>query len=152
VAVLTIEPEPYDSPRAQLLIQRVQQEYVDRYGGPDATPVESQQFSPPSGLFLLGCVDGEPVACGAFRVMASGPAEFKRMYVDPRFRRQGHGRRLLAALEDAARRAGCHDAWLETGTRQPEAMALYAAAGYRPIAPFGHYAGAPESRCYGKAL
>ena len=39
---------------------------------------------------------------------------------------------------------------LETGTAQPEAMALYESAGYTPIASFGHYRESPENRCYGR--
>jgi hypothetical protein len=41
---------------------------------------------------------------------------------------------------------------METGTAQPEAMALYVAAGYEPIEPFGHYRESPRNRCYGRRL
>ena len=41
---------------------------------------------------------------------------------------------------------------LETGIRQPEAMALYAGAGYREIEGFGDYAGHPASRCFEREL
>ena len=41
---------------------------------------------------------------------------------------------------------------LETGIRQPEAMALYASAGYREIEGFGDYAGHPASRCFERRL
>jgi hypothetical protein len=41
---------------------------------------------------------------------------------------------------------------LETGPRQPEALALYAQAGYAPIPAFGHYADRPAAHFLGKRL
>ena len=41
---------------------------------------------------------------------------------------------------------------LETGTRQPEAIGLYVAAGYAPMAPFGTYRDAEGGRYYSKSL
>ena len=41
---------------------------------------------------------------------------------------------------------------LETGTEQPEAIALYEREGYRPTEGFGHYADEPGSRYYAKDL
>ena len=50
--------------------------------------------------------DGKPVAGGGVKRDDDGVAEIKRMYVVPEARRQGLGRRLLEALEDAARELG----------------------------------------------
>jgi GNAT superfamily N-acetyltransferase len=58
------------------------------------------------------------------------------MYVAPDFRSRGVGRRLLAAVEDTARRRGYSRAVLDTGARQPHARSLYESAGYLPVAPF----------------
>ena len=52
---------------------------------------------------------------------------------------------MLAALEDEARGRGWTTLRLETGPRQPEAIALYTGAGYRPIEAFGVYAGDPDA-------
>ena len=41
---------------------------------------------------------------------------------------------------------------LETGLAQPEAIALYASAGYLPIQGFGHYKDAPLSRSFARDL
>ena len=41
---------------------------------------------------------------------------------------------------------------LETGIRQPEAIALYLATGYTPIDAFGEFADSPLSRCFGKPV
>jgi hypothetical protein len=41
---------------------------------------------------------------------------------------------------------------LETGTKQPEALALYESAGYVPVPDFSIHAHSPMSRCLGKDL
>jgi GNAT superfamily N-acetyltransferase len=69
-----------------------------------------------------------------------GVAEIKRMYVVPAARGRGLSKLVLAGLEAAARDRGWTTLRLETGPRQPEAVALYEGAGYRPIAAFGPYA------------
>jgi GNAT superfamily N-acetyltransferase len=51
-------------------------------------------------------------------------------------RGQGLAGRLLAALEDEARRIGYRIARLDTGAHQAHAQRLYEAAGYRPIDNF----------------
>ena len=142
----------YDDELAATLIGEVQQEYVTRYGGRDETPIDGDEFAPPDGAFVVALVDGEPIGCGGLRRHDDDVVEIKRMFVRAGHRRRGHARRLLAALEDRARAMGYRRVVLETGTAQPEAMALYAAEGYTPIPGFGHYRDAPGNRCYGKDL
>ena len=74
------------------------------------------------------------------------------MYVSPTVRRRGLARLLLAALEDSARELGVEVLALETGTMQPEAIALYEAQRYRPTIRFGHYADSELSRYFAKRL
>jgi GNAT superfamily N-acetyltransferase len=97
-------------------------------------------------------VDGVPAGCGGWRVHAPGVAELKRMYVEPAFRRQGLARRLLAALESTAAAAGHRHLLLNSGGRQPEALALYARAGYTPVPGYGIYAESPDAVFLGKRL
>lgn len=149
---LRIVAEPYDGPVGAILIPRVQQEYVARYGGPDETPVDPAEFTGSRGRFLVGYLHDVPIGCGGIRWVTDGAAEIKRMYVAPEVRGLGIARALLAALEDEARAAGSEQVRLETGSLQPEAMALYASSGYTPIPPYGHYRCAPESRCFAKTL
>ena len=140
--MLRIETLRYDAPDATALIEEVQQEYVIRYGGPDGTPVDPAEFTPPGGLFLVGYVDAEGVACGGWRSHGTD-AELKRMYVRRSARRGGLARELLAELERTAAAAGHHRMILETGSKQPEAVALYRSAGYADVPAFGYYADAP---------
>lgn len=58
------------------------------------------------------------------------------MYVIPGARGQGVARRLLHALEDAARGLGYSVSRLDTGPRQPHAQKLYEREGYLPISNF----------------
>ncbi len=150
---------PISHPDALRLVEEVQAEYVARYGGIDATPLDAAVFEPPSGEFFVAYRDDEPVATGAWRrrddVEAFGTrrtAEVKRMYVVPGARGTGLARRLLARLEESAAAAGAEAMVLETGTAQPEAMALYESSGYARIENFGHYRWSPQNRCYGKPL
>lgn len=85
------------------------------------------------GAILLGDDQGVPVA------------ELKRMWVAPSIRGAGLGRRLLRALEIAARQEGAAVLRLETGVRQPEALSLYREAGYTECGPFGSYVADPLS-------
>lgn len=147
-----LRPLPYDHPVARYLVERVQQEYVVRYGGRDAAVVDPADFEPPAGLFLVAEVDGVPAACGAWRLLPSGDVEIKRVYVEPAFRRRGLARRMMAALEDSAAAAGHRAVVLNTGQQQPEALALYDRLGYRPVPGYGVYACAPDAVFLGREL
>jgi GNAT superfamily N-acetyltransferase len=154
VPVPELKSEPFDGPSARALIDLVQQEYVERYGGPDDTVLDAAEFAAPNGGFVVLYLDGEPVACGGWRTLRDWPgsAEIKRMFVVPAYRRRGLARFVLVALEDAARAAGLTEMWLETGLRQPEALELYRSEGYQPIDGYGHYRDAPLARPMGKKL
>jgi GNAT superfamily N-acetyltransferase len=146
-----IEQVGYDHPDAAKLIAEVQQEYVRRYGNVDGTPVDPAEFGPPKGLFLVGYDADQPVACGGWRAHGSD-AELKRMYVSQAARGRGFARTILAELESRALERGYDRLILETGSKQPEAIALYRSAGYTDIPAFGHYACAPLAIFLGKAL
>jgi len=146
----------YADPVAYELVERVQQEYVRRYGGRDEAAVDPAEFEPPVGSFLVAAVDGVPAGCGGWRVhgygAAPGSVEVKRVYVEPAFRRRGLAQLLMAALEDDAAAAGHRAVVLNSGDRQPEALAMYAALGYAPVPGYGRYAGMPGAVFLGKEI
>jgi len=152
VTDIDLRDEPYDAPVAASLVDAVQQEYVERYGGPDDSPVQPDEFAPPHGRFLVGYVGTTPVAMGGLRRIDATTVEIKRMYVVPDHRGRGHSRTVLACLEELARSLGATRVVLETGLKQPEAMRLYETSGYERIEGFGHYCGQELSVSYGKAL
>jgi GNAT superfamily N-acetyltransferase len=94
------------------------------------------ELGPPHGAFLVGYEDDEPICCGGVRRLDERHCELKRMYVVPRARRRGVARRLLGALEHAARELGYPVARLVTGPRQPAAQRLYESEGYSAIGNF----------------
>jgi GNAT superfamily N-acetyltransferase len=141
-----------DEPDVGTLIELVQGEYVLRYGGRDKAPIDATEFLPPEGLFLVARVDGAPAGCGGWRALGDGRAEIKRMFTVAEHRNRGVARAVLAELERTAAAAGIEQLVLETGTVQPEAIALYESSGYRPIEGFGYYAGRPLSRSFGKRV
>ena len=151
-AVARLRAVAYDDPVARELVARVQQEYTARYGGPDGAVVDACEFVPPAGLFLVAEVDGTPAGCGAWRAHAPGVAEVKRVYVEPSCRRRGLAQVLVGALESSAARAGHRSVVLNSGERQPEALALYRGAGYVPVPGYGIYADAPGAVFLGKDL
>lgn len=142
----------YTDPVVRALEDELQQEYVERYGADDETPIEPDQFSPPAGLFLVGFVGNEPVVSGGFRRHDDESAEIKRMFTVHDHRGGGNARRLLGELEQRALAAGYARAVLETGTQQPEAIALYESSGYEAADPFGIYAENDGSRFFAKKL
>ncbi|WP_406170207.1 GNAT family N-acetyltransferase [Streptomyces sp. NBC_00996] len=158
---MNIRSVAFDHPDAVKLNDQVQAEYAERYGDEgDATPLDPSMFAPPLGLYLIAYDERDrPVATGGWRAQgendegySDGDAELKRMYVIPEARGFGLARRILAALESDARAAGRTRMVLETGSKQPEAVALYASSDYEPCAKFGHYRFHELSLCYAKAL
>ncbi len=159
---MEIRTTGYGHPDAEKLSAEVQQEYVRRYGDADATLMHPDHFDPPGGLFVVAYLDEEPVACGGWRAkdakdgdgvgLLDGDAELKRMYVVPAARGRGLARAVLHHLEATAAQAGRTRLVLESGTEQPEALALYASEGYEPVTKFGIYRDHPQSVCMGKVL
>ena len=97
--------------------------------------------------------DEVPIGCGCFRPMKDKHViEIKRMYVVPSFRSQGVGKMILQKLEQWAREEKFVLAKLETGIRQPEAIAAYEKSDYLRIPNFEPYVDVKESICMMKQL
>jgi len=141
-----------DHPQVRDLESAHLAEMIARYGGGGPGPVHGHEFEPPDGCFVLASIGPTAVGCGGFRRLRSGVAEIKRMFVDDAARGGGIGRRMLVFLEERARAAGYRESWLETGTEQPEAIGLYASAGYQPIDPYGEFKDEARSRCFARTL
>jgi len=99
-------------------------------------PADEAELVPPAGLLLVAALHGEPAGCGAVRFHGDESAHIKRMWVAPRARGLGLGRRLLAELESRAAARGVTTLRLETNRALAEAVALYRSAGYREVAAF----------------
>lgn len=85
---------------------------------------------------LLVMVDGEPAGCVALREMEKDKhaCEMKRLWVDPRFRGFGIGRRLMEQVISHAEQMGFQAIYLDTvPAAMPEANRLYTAMGFIPV-------------------
>jgi GNAT superfamily N-acetyltransferase len=154
VAAVSIERADLRSPRALALVQALDAELLSRYPEPgtDHFALDAEEVAPGRGAFLIASRAGEAVGCGALRRVEPGVGEIKRMYVCPAARGAGVGLAVLAALEAEARALGLARLLLETGVRQPDAVALYARAGFVPAGAFGAYEDHPLSVFMGKDL
>ena len=140
---------------SRALIDSLNAELAGVYPEPGATHfgLDPAEVRDGRGAFLVIYQEGNPVGCGAVRLLDPETAELKRMYVSPALRGRGLGRRLVAALETEARALRVRRLVLETGIRQSAALALYRGTGFQPIPLYGEYLRSPEtSICLGKVL
>ena len=147
----SIEVEHFDSPDAQRL-RAAQRLEIDRAHGGDTEPGEKPTAESIAVFFVARDESGTPLGCGGLRIVDDGIAEIKRMYVRPESRGSGVASALLRRLEEAALDLGSPALVLETGTAQQRAVGFYQREGFRRIANFGPYVGAPLSVCYSKVL
>lgn len=143
---LTVAAAPVDDPVLARLTAAQETEVMARYGVTDAGPGLTT-----AATCLLAHLDGRPVGCVAVEPHGQ-TGEVKRMYVDPVARGHGVGRRLLEAAEQTAAELGCTSLRLETGTKQPEALALYESAGWTRIPRYGYFRNDPTTICLEKLL
>jgi GNAT superfamily N-acetyltransferase len=156
VASIEIRVTGYDDPVSRALVAEALTDLGVRYDSStgDDTPVDPGEFTPPGGRFLLAWADGMPAGCGGWRTLAGDDtvAEIKRMYTAPAWRGRGVATAVLQAIEETARDAGKKRLVLETGQRQPEAIALYTKLGYERIPNFGYYRDYPDCVSFGRVL
>ena len=93
-----------------------------------------------------------PVGCGAIKEFSADAMEVKRMFVNPIARKLGVATKVLGELEKWAKELGYKSCILETGKKQPEAIALYEKNGYLSIPNYGQYDGIENSLCFEKKL
>lgn len=138
--LVRVEPEDPRSDAARFCLEsyfaeideRFEMGY-DRVGGIVLAP---EDMEAPLGLLLVARLDGEPVGCGVLWYHGPEVADAKRMWVAPRARGIGLGRRILAELEAHAHAQGVTTLRLETNRVLKEAISLYRAAGFEEVEPF----------------
>jgi len=138
---------------ARRLIEALNAELSASYPEEGATHLRLglDEVAPGRGAFLVATVAGRPAGCGALRRLTvpglNDAVELKRMFALPALRGQGVGFGILSALEREAAALGARRMVLETGPRQPEALALYRRHGFVEVARFGEYVASPLSLC-----
>jgi GNAT superfamily N-acetyltransferase len=96
--------------------------------------------------------NGKPVSCGAIKEYSNDTMEIKRMYTLPESRGRGIAVKVLSDLENWTKELSFKKCILETGKKQPEAIALYKKNGYKLIPNYGQYAEVENSLCFKKEL
>jgi putative acetyltransferase len=145
-AELVIRPERPDQPEVLALLDALDTYLASLYAPEDNHILGVDQLLADDVQFLVARRGGVAVGCGAARRLPAEAAtggqaygEIKRMFVAPAQRGQRIAEALLAQLEAGLRSAGIHQALLETGRDQSEALRLYRRAGYSVRGPFGGY-------------
>lgn len=136
---LKLEPASRDDPEVLALFDA----FIRESDGPLGIDLEAEiaagpppELAGPDGTLLLVRVEGRPAGLGGIRHLNTKVAEVKSMYLSPAHRGKGLARRLLAELEEIARRRGCQAVRLDTSDYLTGALALYRAAGYREVPPY----------------
>jgi GNAT superfamily N-acetyltransferase len=117
--------------------------FVERVFGHQSLATEladlSVAYAAPNGQTLLAIQGGEVCGGGAYRRLPDGTCEMKRLFVHDRFKGQGIGRRLCAALIEAARADGFELMRLDTGNLLTEAIRMYESFGFVAAPPHHAY-------------
>lgn len=143
--MITLRPVSARDAQVQQLL-RALDDYMQSLYPPESNHLDSVEVLAQDNVHFLGAyADGVLVGCGAAKIMPGGYGELKRLYVVPRARGAGVGRRIIVALEAFLREMGIPLARLETGIHQLEILALCRHLGYVEIGPFGDYAPDPLS-------
>lgn len=101
---------------------------------------------------IVAYQDEMAVGCGAIKQFDQNAMEVKRMYVPPKHRGSGIATKILSELEQWAADLGYAKCILETGRKQPEAIALYTKCGYIITPNYGQYTGIDNSVCFEKSV
>ena len=147
---VAIAQEPADQPDVYALLRQSDTYFASLYPAESNHLVDIVALTEPNVRFVVARRAGVAVGCGALVLGANWEAELKRMFVIPEARGLKLGSRVLDALEAAAKAEGVRVLRLETGVRQPEALALYRRHGYTERGPFGTYRPDPLSTFFEK--
>jgi GNAT superfamily N-acetyltransferase len=133
---LVIEPADAASAESIALVDAYLAEINAGFGHvPDERdPNKPADFTPPKGSFLVVRDErGAAIGCAAVRLLDPETAEVKRMWLDTPIRGRGMGRRLLAAIEQAAIDLGATRAVLDTHESLTSAVSLYERSGWTRV-------------------
>jgi putative acetyltransferase len=96
----------------------------------------NSKYSLPNGVFWVVENAGQLVGGVGFKHLDSTTAEAKRLYVQPAFRGQQLGDKLMQMVIDTTRRLGYQRLVLDTVPQTAASHGLYLRLGFAPTAPY----------------
>lgn len=93
----------------------------------------SEYYGERDGAFWVALIDAKVIGMFGLEQSGLGEAELRRMYVDPDWRRNGIGKKLLQFAEEQCRANNIHRLNLSTSETQPEALSLYRSSGFELV-------------------
>lgn len=137
--------------RFTVLVEKLNRELAERDGADHSFYSQFNDLDDDAACLVL-VKEQTPLAIGVFRMVDTGLAEVKRMYVEPAYRGYGLAQQILKELELWGQEKGVTTFRLETGKRQPEAIRFYSKQGYSVIPNYQPYEGVENSVCFEKVL
>jgi GNAT superfamily N-acetyltransferase len=136
--VVSFRAASVDDPDAHTLIAEYFDMRAETFPTGDYSPVfpKAENFTPPTGVFLIVVEDGEDVGCGGVKRLTPDRYEIKHLWIQPRTQGRGFGRALLTELENRARAFGATEVVLDTNASLVAAGSMYRSGGYEEIAPY----------------
>jgi GNAT superfamily N-acetyltransferase len=135
-----------------MLFSELDNELLNLYPVSSLHPVDISKVNEEDQIFLVAYATNKAAGCGGMKEYDKNTGELKRIYVRKEFRGKGIARGICEKLEKIASRREYKQIILETGTKQPESMALYRKLGYHEIPKFGEYVNDPFSVCFKKMI
>ncbi|HKG73108.1 MAG TPA: GNAT family N-acetyltransferase [Aestuariivirgaceae bacterium] len=136
-AVVITREDPRQ-PEVQRLIRELDAMFGALYPAESNHLLDIETLAGEDTRFFVVRLKGEALGCGALWLHRQY-GEVKRVYVRPEARGHKIGHLIMRRLEEEARILALPLLRLETGIHQPEALGLFAAAGFAPCGAFGDY-------------
>lgn len=127
-------------PGDETAFRELNEEWITRYFRMEAKDEEAlydphSHILRPGGRIFFAVVDGVCVGCCALVRCGDGDFEVAKMAVTAACQGSGIGRKLLAAVIEAARLSGVRRLHLETNHILTPAIRLYESLGFRHVTP-----------------
>ncbi len=140
-----------DNPDFQTLVKELDKDLAIRDGEDHSFFAQFNKITAIKHV-VLAYEHEQAVGCGAIKAYNADTMEVKRMFVPLEKRSKGIASAILKELEGWAKELGYKTCILETGQKQPEAIALYQKNNYGIIQNYGPYTGVESSVCFEKQL
>lgn len=134
------QEEPSTSAGPLSIIWCAIDELERRYGSSEERlKLKPEELGGERGAFVVARHETHPVGGIGLRSILEPErkiGELKRLWVRPDMRRYGIAKQLMLEIENSARARGYVELYLETGVKQPEAVALYESIDWEPVEDF----------------